>query len=177
MTISGLNRGAPKDIMNGLLMVRWLPPAAAGCSARRGRSRRSSTHPLYCAGLVAHKMCTTALPYSQNQQPAASLLCSPQPAAWPTMPPEPDFPTWLTDMASPSPSTGKLAAAFNGLMEEEGPCECMRKVKKRREQTNALRNRRTRCARSSTVPPPPRPSPHFSTQQHNKHHHHTTHLK
>ena len=66
-------------------------------------------------------MRATALPLSQDQQRAASSLCSPQPAAWPTMQSQPDFPTWWTDMDTPSPSTGKLAAAFNGLMGRRGP--------------------------------------------------------
>ena len=165
MTISGLNRGAPKDIMNGLLAVRWLPPAAAGSNARRGRGSKSSTHPAATQDLCATPGDTAPPPIHRAKQPELrAATCSPQPACRRPCCQKASQPE-LTTMASLPTSTGKHAAvAFTGLMGGEGTCEYMRKLAKLRERTNALRAFRHRSARrkphtpllnTTTQPPPP----------------------
>ena len=164
MTISGLNRGAPKDIMNGLSSARWLPPPAAGCNARRGRRKRSSTHPLCCARPVAPHLATQLLPYSQGQAAHCELRCAAR------SPPADGHAVRLglpkpTDTMDPlHHTTGKPAAAFNGLMGGGGHCKNRRKARKLPERKNAHSAFAHRSARlqpltsllnTTTQPPPP----------------------
>ena len=161
MTISGLNRGAPKDIMNGLLAVRWLPPPAAGCNACKGRRKRSSTHPLCCLGPVAPHLATQLLPFFTGNSsplracPRSAARCAAGHAAK-SRPPNP------TDIMDSLPhTTGKCAAAaFNGLMGGGRHCEKRRKAKKLPERKERAQRVRAPFRPSAATQP-------TSSQQHN----------
>ena len=98
MIISGLNRGAPKDFMNGSL--------AATSSSGEQRAQRARQQEFYTcyyrSGSVRHTWRHNSSPIHRAKQPTAS--CDVQPAArlQTAMLPEPaSQPTWHHGLLSP----------------------------------------------------------------------------
>ena len=113
MIISGLNRGAPKDFMNGSL--------AATSSSGEQRAQRARQQEFYTcyyrSGSVRHTWRQNSSPYSQGQAAHCELRCAARSPPADGHAARTGLPTDLAPLLPPPPSPGKHdTAAFTGLM-------------------------------------------------------------
>ena len=76
-----LNNESSSAAKNQYLRARWLPPAAAGSNARRGRGSKSSNKRILLPLRICAPHLATQLPlFTGPSSPLRAAMCSPQPA-------------------------------------------------------------------------------------------------